>query len=294
MNTHQLIADATTQLTKAGCATPRLDAEILLCHAWHISRSELIIRMPDDVPAEIKDRFRQMLVRRQRREPVAYIIGEKEFWSRSFRVDRRVLIPRPETEHLVESLLQLYPDKRGAFRFCDIGTGSGCIAVTLAREYPYAHITATDVSEDALDVARYNARRHGAGNITFRCGSMFDALAADDGPFDAILSNPPYIALQEYAGLEAELAHEPRVALTDEADGRHFLQQLVEQAPAWLARGGYLLVETGLSGLPGSTEAMILQKKVSDLAGHLRVGIYRRRLQPLIDTLLRIHRQQST
>lgn len=276
MNTRQLIADATTQLIKAGCATPRLDAEILLCHAWHISRSELIIRMPDDVPADVEDRFRQMLARRSRREPVAYIIGEKEFWSRPFRVDRRVLIPRPETEHLVESLLQLYPDRQGAFRFCDIGTGSGCIAVTLACEYPHAHITATDVSEDALDVARYNARRHEAGNIAFRCGSMFAALTADDGPFDAILSNPPYVGLEEYAGLEAELTYEPRTALTDEADGLHYLHMLVNQAPAWLEHGGHLLVETGLCGLPGSTDAMILQKKVSDLAGSLRVGIYRR------------------
>jgi len=277
MNTRQLIADATTQLIKAGCATPRLDAEILLCHAWHISRSELIIRMPDDVPAEIEDHFRQMLIRRQRREPVAYIVGEKEFWSRPFRVDRRVLIPRPETEHLVESLLQLYPDRQDAFRFCDIGTGSGCIAVTLACEYPHAHITATDMSTDALDIARDNARRHGAGNIAFRCGSMFDALGADDYPFDAILSNPPYIALQEYVGLEAELTYEPRAALTDEADGLRYLHMLVNQAPAWLKRGGYLLVETGLCGLPESTGKMVLQQKTRDLAGHLRVGIYRHR-----------------
>jgi len=277
MNARQLIVDATAQLIRAGCASPRLDAEILLCHAWHISRSELIIRMPDDVPAEVKNRFRPLLARRQRREPVAYIIGEKEFWSRPFRVDRRVLIPRPETEHLIESLLQLYPDRQGAFRFCDIGTGSGCIAVTLACEYPRARLTATDISADALDIARSNARRHGVGHITFRSGSMFAALRADDGPFDAILSNPPYVALQEYAGLEAELAYEPREALTDEADGRHYLQMLVNQAPAWLARSGHLLVETGTGGLPGSTEEMTLQEKISDLAGHLRVGIYRRK-----------------
>ncbi|MFQ5581499.1 MAG: peptide chain release factor N(5)-glutamine methyltransferase [Mariprofundaceae bacterium] len=276
MNTRKAIADATDRLTESGCTTPRLDAEILLMHAWDITRSELIIHMNDEIPSGVSTQFGQMLERRGRREPIAYITGEKEFWSRPFQIDPRVLIPRPETEHLIESLIRLYPDRQTAFRFCDIGTGSGCIAVTLACEYPNAHIIATDISEDALDVAMANADRHKA-RIDFRNGGLFDALTEEDGIFDAILSNPPYVALEEYAGLEAELSHEPRLALTDEADGLRYLQPLVDQSPAWLRAGGYLIVETGLCGLPDSTDCMQLQEKIDDLAGHLRGGIFRLR-----------------
>lgn len=275
MSARQLLADARTRLRQAGCDTPRLDAEILLMHAWNIDKARLVIRMDGQPDIELIHTFQAMLKRRQRREPAAYIIGEKEFWSRSFIVTPDVLIPRPETEHLIEAVLEKYTDRNAAYRFCDIGTGSGCIAVTLACEYPAAKVLATDVSGAALLVAQENAKRHNVeGRITFCHGDLFQPLASADGSFDTIVSNPPYVSLDEFRKLAPELTYEPYRALTDEADGLHYLRRLIEQAPAYLKQGGRLIVETGLCGLPEGSLRMHLEREILDLAGHLRGGIY--------------------
>jgi len=276
MTARELLAQAAATLHAAGCDTPRLDAELLLMHAWEISRTGLIMRMPDMVPDSVGQRFTAMLAQRQQRVPVAYITGNKEFWSHDFIVTPDVLVPRPETEHLIEELLQLYPDQNGPWHFCDIGTGSGCIAVTLASEYPNAHITATDISEQSLAVAQRNAERHHVdARITFRCGDMFSALLPSDGPFDAIVSNPPYVAEDEMAALAPELMHEPYHALTDSRDGLHYLELLVRHAPEHLRAHGHLIVETGLCGLPEGTATMPLLCSFEDLAGRLRGGVYK-------------------
>ncbi|MDQ7000421.1 MAG: peptide chain release factor N(5)-glutamine methyltransferase, partial [Mariprofundus sp.] len=123
----ELLHDAGRRLKNAGCDAPRLDAELLLMHVWSIDRTDLIIRSGDAVPESVETSFRDLVERRCCREPLAYILGEKEFWSRSFQVTADVLIPRPETEHLIDAVLQLFPDKNGHYHFCDIGTGSGCI-----------------------------------------------------------------------------------------------------------------------------------------------------------------------
>ncbi|NWF37297.1 peptide chain release factor N(5)-glutamine methyltransferase [Mariprofundus sp. KV] len=276
VNIREMIRQAASQLAEAGCESARVDAEILLMHVWQISRTDLIIRALDEVPESIETAFKIAIKRREQREPVAYIIGEKEFWSRPFHVSPDVLIPRPETEHLIEALLEQFPDSDAAYRFCDIGTGSGCIAITLACEYPQARIVATDISEAALRIARCNAERLNVSDrITFRHGDMLQPLQEEDGPFDAIISNPPYVAKHEMDALAAELDHEPRGALTDESDGMQFLSIIIGEGAQWLKPEGVIIVETGLCGLPPTPAGLMMKNEIVDLAGHLRGGLYR-------------------
>lgn len=277
MTPRRLLAQAAATLQDCGCASPRLDAELLLCHVLKRPRSWLIAHADDELTDDNITAFESLLARREKREPVAYITGEKEWWSRPFRLTPDVLIPRPETEHLVEAVLARFPDTTTPLKLCDIGTGSGCIAVTLACEYPNARVVACDISPAALAVARDNAEHLGvAERMQFREGDLFEALAAEDTGFDAILSNPPYVGFDEMHGLEPELNYEPRGALTDEADGLHFLERLVQGAPALLAPHGLLIVETGLCGLPPGSGELPLQERIIDLAGMLRGGIYGR------------------
>ena len=283
MTPRRLLARAIEELQSCGCATPRLDAELLLAHALGKSRSWLIAHADDTLQDGDITRFEAMQARRIRREPLAYITGEKEFWSRPFHVTPDVLIPRPETEHLIEAVLKRFPEQQAAYAFCDIGTGSGCIAVTLACEYPRAHVTATDISPGALAVARLNAERHGVSErMNFLQGNLFAALGNGRDrskaatPFDAIVSNPPYVGEQEIPGLEPELDFEPRHALSDGQDGLSYLCQLVDEAGNWLTPHGLLIVETGLCGLPDDGRGLRLQSPITDLAGLLRGGIYGR------------------
>jgi len=274
MTPRRLLAEASAQLQ--ACATPKLDAELLLCHTLKKERSWLIANADDVLDEATINDFNILLARRIRREPVAYITGEKEFWSRSFHVNSNVLIPRPETEHLIEAVQGHFPKQQAEYSFCDIGTGSGCIAITLACEYPKARIIATDISSQALSVARRNAERHGVSDrITFVQGDMFAALPKNTASFDAIISNPPYVAQHEMDELEAELDFEPQHALSDGQDGLSFLRLLVEQAGDWLSINGLLIVETGQCGLPDEENGLQLQQRITDLAGHLRGGLYR-------------------
>lgn len=276
MNTRELLTRATALLDDAGCESPRLDAELLLMHAWQIDRTTLIIRMLDEVPEDVAREFWKFFARRQQREPVAYITGIKEFWSLPFRVDSRVLIPRPETEHLIEKVIAVFPDRTKAWRFCDIGTGSGCISAALATEFPEAQIVATDISEPALEVAFYNARKlQVSDRIEFRLGDTFETLEQGEEKFDAIVSNPPYVALHEMEELEPELSYEPNIALTDGNDGRSILVHLLDQCRYWLKPGGYLIVETGTCGLPETPPHLEQLEHYHDLAGIKRGGIYR-------------------
>jgi len=276
MITRELLREAVSRLEAAGCASPRLDAECLLAFAWSTGRTGLIARMTDPVPDEVRGRFHALLERRIRREPLAYITGEKEFWSHSFAVNPSVLIPRPETEHLIEACLEAYPDPQQPIDICDIGTGSGCIAVTLASEYSNSRVVATDLSTSALDTARVNADRlKVADRVKFRQGDLLAALAPADGPFDLIVSNPPYVAATEMPDLEPELAFEPRMALTDEADGLQLLARILHDGLRHLKAGGHIILETGCCGLPPAPAGLHEEKRITDLAGHLRIGIYR-------------------
>jgi release factor glutamine methyltransferase len=204
-----------------------------------------------DLPlgAEQAERFQSLLARRLQREPVAYIIGRQEFWSLDFQVTRDVLIPRPETERLIEVALLLGAQLRSdhPLRVLDIGTGSGAIAVSIAKESPSAKIFATDISPSALAIACRNGTLNGVvERITYLCGDLFAAIADQEEPFDLIVSNPPYIRRAEIATLKPEVRHwEPRTALDGGADGLDFYRRIAARAGQFLAPNGALALEVG-------------------------------------------------
>lgn len=229
----------------------RTDAEILLAALIGTERSQLVLRHGDPVEAATVLRYASWIERRRLGEPVAYITGRQGFWTLDLAVDTAVLIPRPDTETLVAWALALIdasfpcgPQSRsGSPRVLDLGTGSGAIALALAAERPDLVITATDVSAPALDVARENARLNGVTVSEFRLGRWFAALSADAGPFELIVSNPPYIA--EGDRHLAALKFEPRLALTSGPDGLDAIREIVSEAPNHLNSGGWLLLEHG-------------------------------------------------
>jgi len=228
-----------------GIESARLDAELLLAHALGCRRIDLYARY-DQVPqGEPLARFRDMVRQRGRRVPAKYLTGHTEFCSLALAVGHGVLIPRPETELLVERALELLP-AAGEPLAADLGTGSGAIAIAVATRHQQARVVATDLSPEALAVARANAERHGlSGRIDVRQGHWFDALEPSTA-LDAILSNPPYVARAELAQAMPEVRdHEPRVALDGGPDGLDALRVLVAGAPQWLKPGGWLVVEVG-------------------------------------------------
>ena len=224
-------------LAQAASRIDRADAEILLAHAAGVSRASLLAH-DEEVPAPAaREAFAALVERRASGEPVAYLTGHKAFWSLDLVVTREVLIPRPETELLVEWALQKHPS-----RILDLCTGSGALALALASEMRDAVALATDVSQAALDVARANAQRLRIANVTFAQGDLFEAVP-EGPPFDLIVSNPPYVA--EGDPHLRDLAFEPAIALTSGADGLAALRAIVAGAPRFLAGGGWLLVEHG-------------------------------------------------
>lgn len=233
------------RFAEKGLATPRLDAELLLAKALDSDRIGLYTRHDQPLDKDELAACRALIRRRLDGEPVAYIIGKKEFWSLSFTVDERVLVPRPETELLVETALETLRGREAAnqVRIADVGTGSGAIAVALALELRDAEVLAVDVSEAALEVARKNAADLGA-RVEFLRGDLLDPLVGRE-PFDAIVSNPPYIPDAEFAALPPEVRREPRGALLGGADGLRELRRLVEGGRRLLKPGGLLAMEVG-------------------------------------------------
>lgn len=223
-------------------ATRRLnprDADLLLSDVLQKPPVWLIAHDDEEVSAEDEDAYTDLLARRFRGEPLQYIRGRCEFYGRDFLTDRRALIPRPETEHLVESAVSLIP-RNG--RIIDVGTGSGCISVSVALERPDLTVFATDISIEALLVARSNRDRLGARVELF----VADSVRGFRGPFDAILSNPPYIPAKEIPYLQSEVReHEPRVALTTGGEGLDVVRELVDSAPSLLTSEGRLFMEIG-------------------------------------------------
>ncbi|MDQ6974867.1 MAG: peptide chain release factor N(5)-glutamine methyltransferase [Mariprofundaceae bacterium] len=275
MIARQAIHDAIQYLKKSGCDSPRLDAEVLLMQAWAATPTELFIHALDELPQQVYQDFQAMLEQRYQRQPIAYIIGRKEFWSRDFEVSPDVLIPRPETEHVIEEVLKCYPNQDENYHFAEIGTGSGCIAITLACEYPHANILATDISEKALNIARRNAKQYGVlERIDFRQGDLYQAFPHSLPALDMLLSNPPYLSLQHMNDIEPELSYEPMIALTDQHDGLSLIQHILLHAADWLKPQGYCVIETGLSGLPVTPKSLVLHHVYQDLAGLLRGGVY--------------------
>jgi release factor glutamine methyltransferase len=217
-------------------------------------------------------RYRALIERRARGEPLAYLTGIREFWSLPLRVSRAVLVPRPETELLVERALALRAVSEG--RVVDLGTGSGAIALALARERPHWRVTATDISMEALAVARANAAELQLTGIDFRQGSWFAPLGG--ARFDLIVSNPPYVAADDAVLEDPALAHEPRLALTPGVDALRCLREIARDAPQHLEPGGWLLVEHGAAQAAAVRDELVLAgcrsvRSHRDLAGHERI-----------------------
>ncbi len=225
-------------LAKRGVDAPRLTAELLLAHALSCDRVRLYLDFDKPLGDPELARYRDLVRRRAEGEPTAYLLGRKEFWGRPFRVDPRVLVPRPETELVLEAALAALPEGGCALDLC---TGSGCLGVTLALERKGVRVLATDLSEDALALARENARLLGAG-VDFAAGDLWAAVHGA-GRFDVIASNPPYIPAKELPALPREVRREPCIALDGGEDGLAVLRRIVAGAPERLLPGGTLCLE---------------------------------------------------
>ena len=272
MKIRKLLEQATRELSACQADTARTDAELLLCHALGVNRS-FIYANPEHVPPQASQQdFLRLAEERARGIPIAYLTGKRSFWSLELMVNANVLIPRPETELLVETALSLAPDSTMQ-RIVDLGTGSGAIALSLAKERPSWEVHATDLSPQALEVARENARRNGLEHVQFHQGSWTKPLA---GKFDQIISNPPYVAPYDKHLLQGDCRFEPRTALTPGGDGLDALRQIATESRALLNPRGWLLLEHGYSQGPEARELLNSAgyqeiRTIRDLAGIERV-----------------------
>lgn len=265
------------RFAERGLRTPRLDAEVLLAHVLGCDRVKLYTHFDQPLKKEELGAYRELIKRRLGGEPVAYLVGRQEFWSLPFAVDPRVLIPRPETEGVVEAALELLAG-RPSPKVADVGTGSGAIAVAIAHERPDARVVAIDRSPEALAVAKDNAANNGA-TVELLEGDLLAPLEGR-GPFDLIASNPPYIADRDFSSLPPEVRCEPRLALTSGPEGLEAIRRLAAGAPPLLADGGALVLEIG-AGQAEAVRALLGEHFSSvevrrDLAGIGRVAIARK------------------
>ncbi len=277
--TVQRILDWTANhLAQHGSDSPRLDAEILLAHSRGCPRIELYTRYAEVLTDNERSTMRDLVKRRAKAEPVAYLVGHKEFYNLSFQVTADVLIPRPDTETLVMESLSHLRDQSDA-AILEIGTGSGCIPIAIAKRHATVQISTVDVDEAASQVAQSNAETHEvADRIAFLTGDLF-APVEPDQQFDLIVSNPPYIKEEDIGELDPDVRlHEPHLALNGGADGLDVIRRLVEEAPNWLKPGGWLLFEIGedqgdacrqLLNANGSFENVQI---IKDLSKHDRVA----------------------
>ena len=281
MTLHELVILARGELQAAGISstTAALDAELLARHVLKWDRATWLTRRMDPADAQFRESYAAVIARRLTRQPIAYIRGVQEFWGREFQVTPAVLIPRPETELIVEAARDFLRQQPDAL-VVDIGTGSGCIAISLALEHPAARIYATDVSAEALDVAAGNASRLGATRVHFRQGSY---LADVPQPLDLIVSNPPYVAIREGRVLAPEVReHEPAAALFSGEDGLDDIRAILNLSRRALTPGGLLIMEAGYgqsdrvtADTHGMAELQLVNFK-SDLQEYPRVAIIRR------------------
>ncbi len=271
------------KFAERGLESPRLEAQVLLAHALGCSRVQLYTGFDKPLGEPDLAPIRALIKRRLAGEPIAYLVGEQEFWSLPFTVDASVLIPRRDTETLIELVLATAGDRAAPRRGLDLCTGSGAIAVTLAKELPGSTWIATDVSAAAAAIATGNAARHGvAERVAVRVGDLWAPVAAE-APFDLVVSNPPYVRTADIATLTAEVRHEPRLALDGGADGLALYRALVAGAGAHLVPGGLLALEHGfdqdaeLRALVDATGAFTPAETRADLGARPRVTFARRR-----------------
>lgn len=286
----RLLSWTTDFFRKRGSDSPRLDAEILLAHARGCTRIELYTAFDTEPSEEQREAFREMVRRRGDGAPVAYLVGYREFYSLRMRVNESVLIPRPETEHVViealdQAKVMLAEDPSRKLTIVDVGTGSGAIAIAIAKHLPTAILTAVDRSHDALEIAKWNAQQHTlTDRITFQQSDLL-ASVAPDRSIDIIVSNPPYVSDAEYEQLGPTVRdHEPKLALVAGPTGTELIERLLGEAADRLRSGGQIIIE--LSPMIADQCAELVKqighyeepKFVKDLAGHRRVISARRAL----------------
>ena len=265
--------------------SPRLTAEILLAHVLGIARIDLYLRFDQPLTRLELSGFREVVKRRVRREPVAYITGNREFWGIDFNVSRDVLIPRPETEFLVEESLKLIPAHVSSehFKIIDVGTGSGAVVVALAVNRPGHLYFASDISPASISIASINAcRNHVEKDIRFLVAELFSPLDPGDRKFDIVVSNPPYIPSDQIAGLAPEVCqYEPLRALDGGRDGLDIIKRIVKDAPAYLKKNGFLMIEIGFDQKNQMKQIVLADGRYADLrfvrdyAGHDRIAVMR-------------------
>jgi len=265
---------STRYLDEHGSQSARLDAELLIAHALGVRRLDVYLQFDRPLDADQLVRIRELVRRRAGGEPIAYITGEREFFSRTFAVTRDVLIPRPETETLVEAVLDRVRS-RPQLRIADLGTGSGCIAISLAAELPQASVLATDIDDGALRVARSNALNHGVlDRVELSAGDWAGAI---DGCVDVVVSNPPYVIPEELAAADRDVRDfEPGLALLGGDDGLDAYRALLQSLPAHVRAGTLVAMEVDprrCGAVAGLVESLLgaTPEVVSDLAGRPRV-----------------------
>jgi len=277
MTLHDRISAAQRQLTGAGLSdrTATLDADVLARHVLGWDRAQLLTRTREPAPDGFAEHYQRLIDRRSRREPVAFLTGSREFWGLDFTVTPDTLVPRPETELIVEEALRTLPAGRSTV--LDVGTGTGCLAVSLAVERPAALVVATDISDRALLVAAVNARRHGvAGRVHF---VRTDLAAGLDMQADVIVSNPPYVADGDAPGLLPDVVdYEPAAALFGGPDGMGVTDRLLATIPPLLAPGGVFIVEFGYGQedavrAAAQREGWQVRRILSDLQGIARTAV---------------------
>jgi release factor glutamine methyltransferase len=276
------VAAARQQLRDAGLSSKEADlsARLLAEYLLGWSTERFLVEGIEPEPSGFFARYSAAIARRAAREPLPYITGQREFWGLPFEVTPDVLIPRPETELIVEAALDLHPDPAARVRVADLCTGSGCVAVAIARERAASFVLATDISEAALVVARRNAVRHRvADRVKFECSDLLQNVT---GVFDVIAANPPYVRSGDRPALQPEVREEPEVALYAGPEGLDVTRRLVAESPAFLRSGGHLIFEFGLGQdveierLVGGTPALKLMDMRRDLQGIARTAIARR------------------
>ncbi len=263
-----LVKWATDDFRARGIESARLDAELLVAHALEIDRMRVILDANRPLEGGELAALRDLVKRRRAFEPIAYLRGYREFYGLKFRVDKRVLVPRPDTETLVDAALSRSMHVSMSMRQLDLCTGSGCVAIAMARQRPTAMVFASDVSGDALAVARENALRLGAYNVAFVEADLFACAPFAGQRFDVITANPPYIATAELATLMPDVRdHEPRLALDGGADGLDLVRRIVSGAPEHLEPRGILAMEIGAGEAP-ATVALFEEHGFGDVRVH--------------------------
>lgn len=272
MNIQQTLQHASKTLSETS-SSATLDAQVLLTHVLLCNTAHLAAWPEKELSEEQTSRYLQLIEQRNKGVPVAHLTGQREFWSLNFNVDDSTLIPRPETETLIEFILEHFADKKN-LKLLDMGTGTGAIAISIASERPAWQIISSDVSEQALDLARQNSKQHQTGNITFIHSDWFENITEHD--FDIIVSNPPYIADDDPHLLEGDVRFEPRSALISGETGMDDIEHLCLHAKNHLADNGWLIIEHGYNQKQLVAECFsengytqIEQKK--DLSGHTRM-----------------------